>query len=201
MFIMWLASLRRRLRCQTVSLLICFFMSCIPLRAQDVRSSLDKIPLREQVLLENLFSFFVQWDQLSHVLFFETKPVCFSGIPIKCDYSITPPCISKDPLNFQETLSQGWSAWKKYEYLFPHPNFLICEEMRQIKKGEQCGTIVDVFFINKTSLLSYLNKHQHIFEKELGKNFSPVSFLSGIRSVGVTKLISKCITVGHETNL
>lgn len=152
-------------------------MSWLPVGAQDITSSLNQIPFEDQVLLENLFSFFVQWDQLSHVLFFETKPVCFSGITLECDFCTIPPCISKDPLNFQKKLSHGWTVWKNYEHLFPHPNFVICEETHQIRKGDEYGTVVDIFFINKKSFLSYLSEHQSEFKEELGANFSPKKLL------------------------
>jgi hypothetical protein len=79
--------------------------------AEDLEETLAPIPHSERILLEKLFLFFIQWDQLGHVLFFETKPVCFSGIPVDCNYSLTPPCISKDPLKFQEELSEGWKLF------------------------------------------------------------------------------------------
>jgi hypothetical protein len=186
---MWLASLRRR-RC-LIFLLICFFVSSSPIRAQDVKLSLSQIPHREQVLLEELFSFFIQWEQLSHVLFFETKPACFTGIPINCNHSITPPCISKDPLKFQDELCEGWNIWKKYEHLFNHPNFIISEEIRQIEKGEKHGTMIDVFFINKKSFLNCLEQYADIFKKELGEGFYPEGFLKEVEEKKMLRSLIK----------
>jgi len=176
---MRLASLRRR-GYPIFPLLISILMICIPLRAQDVKASLDQIPHREQILLENLFSFFIKWEALGHVLFFETKPVCFTGIPVDCNCSVTPPCISKEPLKFQEELHEGWKIWKKHELLFAHPNFLICEEKRQFGKGAKQGTMIDLFFVNKKSFLACLNRFCDLFKKELGESFSPESFLKKV---------------------
>ncbi|NGX61204.1 MAG: hypothetical protein K940chlam9_00687 [Chlamydiae bacterium] len=179
MLFLSMAPLQRR-RYSPFSFLVVFLFFFIPVRGHEIPMMVNSTLPREQILLEELFSFFVKWDQLGHVLFFETKPVCLTGIPFDCDFSLTAPCISKEPLKFQERLKEGWITWKKYEPLFPHPNFLICEEIRKVSKGEKQGTMVDVFFINKHSLLKTLKKNQHLFKQTLGASFTPTKFLEQI---------------------
>lgn len=147
----------------------------------DIELFLSSIPMNEKHSLEQLFSFFVKWDQLGHVLFFENKPVCFAGVPVDCDFCVTPSVITKDPIPFQRDLTRGWEVWKKYEsLLLNNQNFIVCEESRTIRDKDKSGLMIDIFFINKRALLKCLCNHIEIFKKELGDDFSPEIFVKKI---------------------
>lgn len=108
-------------------------------------------------------------DDLGHVLFFDTKPVCFGGVNRRV-YS-------------NKLLFKGWQCWKKREALFPHPNFLFIEEGVYFKKG----AILHIFAINKTALKATLYKHEALFKEILGPDFSPEGLIASIEEKKVIR--------------
>jgi hypothetical protein len=71
-------------------------------------------------------------------------------------------------------MNKGWISWKKYESLFPHPNFIFVEE------EDLCNSVKHIYIINKKSLLLQLHKHSGLYQEILGSHFSPESFLKDL---------------------
>lgn len=69
-----------------------------------------------------------------------------------------------------------WAIWKKYEHLFPHPNYIFTEKIKDqgIIKGR------DIFVINKAALFRTLEIHKDRFIEKLGRSFSPEQFIKNI---------------------
>lgn len=98
-------------------------------------------------------------DQAAHVIFFKSKPVSLTGPALKhCDKS------------FRDILVlRGWHAFKKHESLFPHPNFIFSEDVRE---SDDDYKMLDIYIINKQSLIQCLSANEDLFKSILGHNFN-----------------------------
>ncbi len=116
-------------------------------------------------------------DNAAHVLCFDYKPVCFTGVIVKCEHRIVKelPCYKE------------WVAFKRNEHLFPHPNFIFCEELHNQDEVE----ILDIYIVNKSALYKCLLVHSHLFKNALGEVFSPDWFIEKLeKGHGLTALIN-----------
>jgi|GEM_PF-2600840 len=83
-------------------------------------------------------------------------------------------------------LREGWEVWKKYEFLFPHPNYLIFEE-EQIRGDQELHPL---FFINKKNIQTILCQHIDLLKKEVDPSFDAAHFLSELeQSFNLSELI------------
>ena len=146
----------------------------------------DELPEIDRKKIECLFNYFGRLGNLGHVLFFENKPMCQTGIPLSCTSSVTPSFISDDPMAFQNEIKKCWFMWKQHQDKFLHPNFIICEEITEVAGGEY----LNVYFINKTTLKRCLEENREAFLEVLGEDFSPHSFMEALeKETGFSKLI------------
>lgn len=145
-------------------------------------NGLLKLHPKERFYLECFFKELVFEDGFAYTLFFD-KPVCLSG------YLNQPSKLIKAPnsLNF----AKGWRFWKKYENLFPHPNFIFIEESLknnelsefENKTGEKIQMRA-IYIINKRQLQKLIVQHINLFTKELGPSFQLEEFMQQITSGG-----------------
>jgi len=103
---------------QVLMVFVCTLLVCTNQElSASVESNLKKIPYEERFFLKSFFKDFFLHDSLGHVLFFDTKPA-----------SITAFSLERNRHFFEKLFAKGWACWKKYEYLFPHPNFIFAED-------------------------------------------------------------------------
>lgn len=128
-----------------------------------IEEGLKNVSWHDKACMRKFFDFAIKSDNAAHVLCFENKPVCFTVIVVK-----------DNRRSFSEILClKGWRAFKKNEHLFPHPNFIFCEELY-----DQDGCkILDIYIINKLAIYKCLRTHSHIFTNALGEEFSPDWFI------------------------
>lgn len=114
---------------------------CPPrLSAHTIDASINKLTHQEKAKLKYFFEKAIKIDHLGHVLFFSTKPACFFILE-----------------NTENELATAWQTWKSKEHLFPHPNFILYEEV--------CENKVYVYFINKQTLFSQLSNKEEILNR------------------------------------
>lgn len=128
--------------------------------ASDIGNRLEQISYSEKNKMNCFFQYAIECDSLGYVLFFNNKPACSIG------------CSSLQK-GFWKIL-KGWMIWKKYEHLFPHPNYIFCNENNYLSDGCQ---ILSLYVINKQALLECVSENETIFKKNLGENFSKEIFL------------------------
>lgn len=148
-----------------VIFMIIFLAFCQELFSDCVEEGLKRLSVEERIYLKYFFGDLVYYDSFGHVLWFENKPVCLIGL------------LNKGRTSYREQLpAKGWKVWKKNEHLFPHPNFIFCEEI--IAHNTDSWSIISI--INKKSLLNCLTQHEQLFKEILGSNFSPASFIAEV---------------------
>ena len=87
------------------------FLTPLILFGTTLNDKIKDIPRSEVEKMRNFFDYALIIESAGHALYFESKPVsliCF-WLDEDCDK------------NFRE----GWYAFRKYEHLFPHNNFII----------------------------------------------------------------------------
>jgi hypothetical protein len=145
------------------SLLLIAFSSSI--FGNQVDLSLKQVPLHDRIFMKVFFDESMKRDQAAHVVHFKNKAVCITGSYLKYR-----------GLKFKDVLIlKGWIAFKKYERLFPHSNFIFSE---YILEGDDDFKALHVYIINKQTLNKCLYSHLPIFETALGPKFSPEMFIA-----------------------
>src|SRR5262249_20305684 len=84
----------------------------------SIESNLKKVPFEDRFYLKFFLRDVFLHENMGHVLFFDNKPACFTGF-----------ALGRQQHYLEKLLSKGWMSWKKYEHLFPHPNFIFIEEI------------------------------------------------------------------------
>lgn len=145
-----------------------FFIFCIlstSIYALDVDAALKQVPLKDRVQMRHFFHEVVNHDNFGYVLFFSDKPVALTSIT------------THRGKHFKKTLvAKGWQSWKKYEHLFPHENYIFCEDKRPFS-SMSCDHL---YLINRASLQKCLMQNIESFQKILGKTFSPNEFIEAL---------------------
>lgn len=116
----------------------------------NVEQAYKQLSLNDRFFLKHFFVRFLKYDGLGHVVFFDTKPGCFTDV-------------SKYPHeNYRrKNVLKGWNYWKQHKHLFPHPNFIFIEE--EVVFGDE--VILHIFLLNKKILASSIEANLGIFEK------------------------------------
>lgn len=133
---------------------------------EHVKEKIECIPDRERIFLQNFFAELMQNDSLAYVLF-GSKPMCTTG------YFVELPMGNRLCGHDTFFIKKGWEIWKKYEVLFPHPNYIIVEEDEV--RGDQ--NLHALYFINKKNTLQITKKNRAIFQYELHEDFDPQAFI------------------------
>lgn len=127
----------------------------------SVDTSFDQLSFKERTYLSHFFRQTLNGDQLGFVLFFD-KPISLLVIH------------KKRSRYFPTTLAdKGWFVWKKYEHLFPHENFVFCEE----PSVNGSTHYFHVHLVNLTNLRRVLVEHEALFLATLGDTFSCDRFI------------------------
>lgn len=114
----------------------------------EIDDKLSKLDPKERECLTYFFMAAIKNDHLGHVLFFSSKPASLVAAPLNTPGSAL--------------FLEGWEVWKKYESLFPHPNFHIYHEIVPYKEGRA----LHVYFINKRTL-RHLCEEKNVFAREV----------------------------------
>ena len=131
--------------------------------AYNVEEGLRHTSWYDKICMRKFFDFAIMHDNAAHVLCFENKPVCFTVAVVKDKHR-----------SFREILClKGWMAFKRNEYLFPHPKFIFCEEFYNQDEIK----ILDIYIVNKPTLYKCLLTHSNLFKNTLGEEFSPDWFI------------------------
>lgn len=162
---------------QTVRKTTCvlLFMVCTWMYGQESLISLEKLPVERCHQIEDLFRYFVQYENLGFVLFKGTKPACMITLPLTHK---APHLSSKIPntLKRQRMLARAWWVFDQSKHFFPHPSFIFCHEYIALNQG----VYVRLFVINRETALHTLQKHRATFARVLGDDFSPKTFLDRV---------------------
>jgi|GEM_PF-1921824 len=145
-----------------------------PLHGNEIERLLQSIPQQDREKIELLFTYFVQCDNLGHVLFGKTKSAAVATIPLVCDYPLVPPSVSTNPLCYQRQIKESWQVWQQYSHKFYHPNIIICQEHVRSKQE----AFLNLFFIHKERLQKLLQEHHQAFAEILGDHFSAKAFIA-----------------------
>lgn len=133
-----------------------------------IEEGLKKVSLHEKICMKHFFDSAIRTDQAAHVLYFNTKPVCFTGVVLKDRHR-----------KFEDVLClKGWRAFKKTGLFFQHPRFLFNEELYE---GDNLK-LINIYIVNKESMTKCLNEHATRFKEILGQDFNPKQFMSQLQS-------------------
>lgn len=136
----------------------------MPLFGSSVEEKLKQVPLNEKICMRKFFDFAIKNDQAAHVIFFDNKPVCFTGVVVRDKHK-----------TFKDILYlKGWHAFKKNEQLFPHSNFIFNEKIF----ADENLKIINIYIINKRAIVTCLQEHANLFKKTFGPDFNPKKFIS-----------------------
>ncbi|NGX61003.1 MAG: hypothetical protein K940chlam9_00481 [Chlamydiae bacterium] len=144
-----------------------FLLLCLtsPLFGGVVEDGIKQLSWHDRACMKAFFDEVIKRDQISHVLFYDNKPVCLTALVLKDKHQIF--------RNIQ--CLKGWRTFKKYEHLFPHPDYIIDENVIEFDKNFR---VLHVYFINKRSLVQCLETNLDLFKESLGLNFSTESFMA-----------------------
>ncbi|MCH9610712.1 MAG: hypothetical protein S4CHLAM81_05690 [Chlamydiales bacterium] len=140
--------------------------------ATDVDAGLAQMSFKERIYLNHFFRRYISMSHLGYVVFFDQKPVALEAVDVKrCRSSFSATRAAK-----------GWQVWKKYEHLFPHPNFIFCEEK------QRNPNYFHLIVVNKGSMLRVVRENEAIFREVLDKMchdlfhepFSPELFVQNV---------------------
>lgn len=152
-----------------LSVIFLFLIASSQLSAIDVEKNLAQLSLEERECLEYFFAAAIKNGHLGHVLFFSTKPACLTGNFI----------LDTGPL-----FIKGWKVWQEKEHLFPHPRFIIYDEIVDFKDGRKA---LHLYFINKKTLTNELSKNESL----LGEEFSKEAFMQALEEKTIGSLFTK----------
>lgn len=158
--------------------LIILCLSFNILHGSETQETLEHLSTHDRCKIECLFDYFGRLGNLGHVLLFNNKPMCQTGVPLTCTSTVIPPFISKDPLTFQKEIKKCWYTWKRHEDKFSHPNIIICEEVSEVAGGEY----LNIYFINKMATQRCLEENEHVFKAVLGNDFTPIDFIAKLKN-------------------
>ncbi len=136
-----------------------FFFFSVPSFGDVVSNGLKQVSLNDKLLMKEFIKQVMKWDAMGHVIFFDNKPACLTSCRIK----------SPDKMFMDILWLKGWKAFKKNEHLFPHPNFIFnCS----VNQSSDNWVSVNLFIINKKTLIKCFNDNSCVFRKILGNKCS-----------------------------
>ena len=147
------------------------------LSGSEIEDALKALTISERFYLNNFFRACVRTDHFGYTIFSD-KPVSLSGYFIRCrSDELASPYRNK-------LIARGWNVWKKHEHLFPHKNFIFCEEVEVFHDKDLDFTfkICHIYLINKEAFLNLLINYSSTFVKYLGDGFSPENFLAKVEN-------------------
>lgn len=146
-----------------INVLILVFCFLQHLSACDVDACLAQVSEEERKCLEYFFTMAIKKDHLGHVLFFTNKPASFVAASL-CEKG-------RDDL-----FLQGWNVWLEKESLFPHPHFIIYDEIVN-------GELLHIYFINTATLDAKCSENKNLYNE-----IKMESFISDLRNKRIDSL-------------
>lgn len=107
----------------------------------DVKSTLEKIPARDRIVLDEFFQTLMRDHTFAYTLF-GNKPVSVA------DYAKF-----EDKDYAQLSFERGWEAWQQYAYLFPSPCFVLKKEVT-----DGIHQIESIWIFNKNNVLKNIDQ-------------------------------------------
>ena len=153
-------------------LVVSFFLFLQPLLG-SYKERLQHLSLQDKTYLRHFFRKIIYQDVGGHVLCFENKPVCSSGAVLKMQ--------GASPQFKERLVTKGWLTWKRVESLFPHENFIFCEEPITVDRPNLKYKYLQILIVNVKATRDCLQKHEHVFKEVLGSHFSVEDFLDDVR--------------------
>jgi hypothetical protein len=155
----------RTLQQSQIILLFIFVLFLSQLTSQEswVDSAIAQIPKKERKQISYFFRHAIFWDTYGYVLL-GSKPCAISYYK-KATFSPLSWVESLTPHNLK--MKKGWKTWRKYEKLFPHPNFIFAEEDSPLTSAHFITLIRRDHFLEKIDL--YPNDFQAVLETTNGE--------------------------------
>jgi hypothetical protein len=147
--------------------LFIFFIAISTFVFGNVEEGLKQVSIHDRTCMRAFFDHSVKMDQIAHILFFENKPVSLIAIVLK----------AKGHYFNDIFCLKGWRAFKKNEYLFPHPHFIFSESAVDFNRDFK---VLHIYLINKKSLENCLNTHLSIFKEILGQEIDSKLFIRAL---------------------
>lgn len=170
--------LEKSLKVVKLSFIVNFFLFLTtPAFSGVVENGLSKVSFEDKCSMKEFVKLNFLWHQIANVIFCDNRPCCLaSGFVQPSDAFIGCGLWIK-----------GFEAFKKNEWLFPHPNFLFIS--RAQKDPDGCQT-VDLFIINKRALRKCFDKYLFVFKEILGDQCTFDWFLTKLQEKNdVTQVI------------
>lgn len=145
-----------------------------------VNDGLKRIPLYDKLLIKEFVRFNLQWNQTLHVFFFDNKPISLATV-----------CLPSSDGHIRNLLwLRGFEAFRKYEHLFPHPNFMF---ILDIYENDESGPeTINLFIINKRALAKCFDQYACVFRERLGDQQSFEWFVSELeRKQSLSEIIKE----------
>lgn len=148
-------------------LLLFFLLYNSPANCDTLQNSLEKIPPRDLVEIENLFRYLMLEGQFGYTLWGD-KPISTIGVlKKKFIQSILAP-------NEYDMLLYRWNIWKKYSSYFHSSNYSIIEN--------ESKDILEIYLINRSACKKIICKNFTIFQNVLGQEITPETILKRIET-------------------
>lgn len=145
--------------------IIVFILSAFPCVGYgiNIQECLKFISKKDQLILEEFFSYMISYEYFGYVLFGE-KPMAAGGF----DTHFTLENILSEEAAKQCRLRIGWQTWEKYASLFVSEKFIL-----RLSKNPVSPSFYWVVLINKDSCLKCIESNLEIFKSVLGNSISP----------------------------
>ena len=167
-----------------ISLLLTHF-GLLDAQEFEIDNRIKQLSSKERFFLRRVFQSLLKDDQFGHVLFFETKPGCFTSVYKQGQSNVFGRIVG---YMYGEMFERkGWEWWQHHQNFFPHPNFIFLFEEVVVHQREK----LDIFILNKKSLRSLLDKNLDFFKEELGSDFSSESFIASLETRKVLRPLIK----------
>ncbi|PJD95507.1 MAG: hypothetical protein CK425_08295 [Parachlamydia sp.] len=154
-------------RCMQYLLLLFFLFYNSFANCDTLQSSLEKIPSRDLVEIENLFRYLMLEEQFGYTLLGD-KPISTIGVfKKKVIQSILAP-------KEYDMLLYRWNIWKKYASYFHSSNYSIIEN--------ESDHILEIYFINRNACKKIICENFTIFQNVLGREITPEVILKRIET-------------------
>lgn len=128
-----------------------------------IEEQLQKIPKKDQEILEDFFSNMISFEYFGYVLFGE-KPMAAAGF----DAIFAPEESLGEAAIKQSRIRLGWQTWEKYAWLFPSENFVL-----RLSKNSHLPSFHWIVIINKEMTLKCVKNNLNVFKLVLGKSATP----------------------------
>ena len=137
------------------SKIIIVFLSIYALvNGLTLEKPIDQVPAKDRERIAYFFKHAIFWDTYGYVLLGD-KPCAITHYLR----------LTWNPLTWLEFFSphnlkmkRGWAAWKKYERLFPHPQFLFLEDNSYLTAAHF------IILVHRGTLLQMVRTHQKDFQ-------------------------------------